>query len=268
MYAAFRSHCLQDYGEYELLFGVERSRRSGARTDRASAAGISPRAVRVVACPESLGLNGKVSTLVQMLPHARYEHILINDSDIVAPPDYLRRVMSAFGGKHVGMVTSLYRGLAGKHLALEAGSPGTEHGLHGRRAGGARDGRRSALCAGSDHCDDEKCSARHRRTGSARRSSWRRLRTWSTNRCSGIQGRAGRCGGRDGASGLYVARILGAPDALGAQRAGPQARTIFRADCHVRISVGNSCGRGGAAGSGGRGRRWPLLPCFASLRRS
>ena len=22
MYAAFRSHCLQDYGEYELLFGV------------------------------------------------------------------------------------------------------------------------------------------------------------------------------------------------------------------------------------------------------
>ena len=51
-----------------------------------------------------------------MLPHARYEHILINDSDIVAPPDYLRRVMSAFGGTHVGMVTSLYRGLAGSTL--------------------------------------------------------------------------------------------------------------------------------------------------------
>ena len=35
-------------------------------------------------------MNGKVSTLAQMLPHAKYEHVLINDSDIVAPPDYLR----------------------------------------------------------------------------------------------------------------------------------------------------------------------------------
>ena len=37
-------------------------------------------------CPEALGLNGKVSNLAQMLPQARYEHIIINDSDIVVPP--------------------------------------------------------------------------------------------------------------------------------------------------------------------------------------
>ena len=67
-------------------------------------------------CPKSLGLNGKVSTLAQMLPEAKYEHILINDSDIVAPPDYLRRVMSGLADERVGMVTSLYRGLAGKTL--------------------------------------------------------------------------------------------------------------------------------------------------------
>jgi ceramide glucosyltransferase len=74
------------------------------------------RAVRVVACPTSLGLNGKVSTLAQLLPYAQYEHILINDSDIVAGPDYLRRVMREFAGENVGMVTTLYRGLAGKTL--------------------------------------------------------------------------------------------------------------------------------------------------------
>ena len=74
------------------------------------------RQIRVVPCPQSLGLNGKVSTLAQMLPEARYEHILINDSDIVAPPDYLRRVMSGLADERVGMVTSLYRGLAGKTL--------------------------------------------------------------------------------------------------------------------------------------------------------
>jgi ceramide glucosyltransferase len=34
----------------------------------------------------------------------------------VAPPDYLRRVMAGFAGERVGMVTSLYRGLAGSTL--------------------------------------------------------------------------------------------------------------------------------------------------------
>jgi ceramide glucosyltransferase len=40
----------------------------------------------------------------------------MNDSDIVAPPDYLRRVMRLFADERMGMVTSLYRGLAGKTL--------------------------------------------------------------------------------------------------------------------------------------------------------
>jgi ceramide glucosyltransferase len=116
MYDAFLSHCLQDYGEYELLFGVSDPNEPALELVGRLQREFPARAIRVVQCPSSLGLNGKVSTLAQMLPHARYEHILINDSDIVAPPDYLRRVMSEFAGDNVGMVTSLYRGLSGKTL--------------------------------------------------------------------------------------------------------------------------------------------------------
>jgi ceramide glucosyltransferase len=116
MYAAFRSHCLQDYGEYELLFGVSDPGDPALKLVERLQQEFPKRAVRVVPCPMSLGLNGKVSTLAQMLPQARYEHILINDSDIVAGRDYLRRVMSAFAGEQVGMVTTLYRGLAGATL--------------------------------------------------------------------------------------------------------------------------------------------------------
>src|SRR5215472_13306041 len=116
MYPAFRSHCLLDYAEYELLFGAsdptEPALELVARLQRE----FPNRRIRVVHCPKILGLNGKVSTFAQMLPQARYEHILINDSDIVAPPDYLRRVMRLFARERVGMVTSLYRGLAGKTL--------------------------------------------------------------------------------------------------------------------------------------------------------
>jgi ceramide glucosyltransferase len=122
MYAAFRSHCQLDYSEYELLFGVhdladpaislvEKLRQEFPRQD-----------LRIVHCPEALGLNGKVSNLVQMLPYARFEHVLINDSDILVEPDYLSRVMAPFAKPGVGMVTTLYRGLAGKTLGsrLEA----------------------------------------------------------------------------------------------------------------------------------------------------
>jgi ceramide glucosyltransferase len=116
MYAAFRSHCVQDYGEYELLFGVSDPNDPALELVARLQREFPQRAVRVVACPTSLGLNGKVSTLAQLLPCAKYEHILINDSDIVAGPDYLRRVMREFAGENVGMVTTLYRGLAGSTL--------------------------------------------------------------------------------------------------------------------------------------------------------
>src|SRR5271166_5145927 len=116
MYAAFRSHCLLDYREYELLFGVSDPSEPALELVTRVQQEFPHRKIRVVQCPLSLGMNGKVSTLAQMLPQAKYEHILINDSDIVAPPDYLRRVMSAFADERVGMVTSLYRGLAGKTI--------------------------------------------------------------------------------------------------------------------------------------------------------
>src|SRR5271169_1985321 len=116
MYTAFRSHCLLDYGDYELLFGVSDLSDPALEVVARLQKEFPQRRLRIIHCPASLGLNGKVSTLVQMLPHAQYEHILINDSDIVVSSDYLRCVMTMFAGEQVGMVTTLYRGLAGNTL--------------------------------------------------------------------------------------------------------------------------------------------------------
>jgi ceramide glucosyltransferase len=95
MIEAFRTHCRQVYaGEYELLFGVS------ALDDPAVAAveqlmdEFPQRPIRLIECPERLGTNGKVSTLVQLAPHARYDFLLINDSDISVSPRYLERVMA------------------------------------------------------------------------------------------------------------------------------------------------------------------------------
>jgi ceramide glucosyltransferase len=122
MYTAFASHCALDYPEYEVLFGVHDLAEPALALVEKLKEEFPRQALRVIHCPESLGLNGKVSNLAQMLRQACYEHVIINDSDIVVPRDYLRRVMSPFDDPDVGMVTTLYRGIAGRTLGskLEA----------------------------------------------------------------------------------------------------------------------------------------------------
>ena len=59
-----------------------------------------------------------------MLPHARHEFILINDSDIHVPDDYVRRVVAPLKNDSVGMVTCLYRGIASASLGSKLESLG------------------------------------------------------------------------------------------------------------------------------------------------
>ncbi len=97
MMDAFRSHCRQSYaGEFELLFGVASLDDPAAAAVKQLQAEFPERAIRLVECPQRLGTNGKVSTLVQLAAHARYEFLLINDSDITVSPHYLERVMCCF----------------------------------------------------------------------------------------------------------------------------------------------------------------------------
>jgi ceramide glucosyltransferase len=130
MIDAFRSHCRQSYaGELEILFGVSSLDDPAVVAVEQMKREFPERAIRLVECPERLGTNGKVSTLVQLAPHARYEYLLINDSDITVSPRYLERVMACFApagdaaaANEVGLVTALYRGRAHGTLAsrLEA----------------------------------------------------------------------------------------------------------------------------------------------------
>jgi ceramide glucosyltransferase len=121
MLDAFRSHCRQSYaGEFELLFGVSSLDDPAATAVQQLIAEFPELAIRLVECPERLGTNGKVSTLAQLVRHARYDFLLINDSDITVGPHYLERVACCFAPPSaqdpakapVGLVTALYHGRA------------------------------------------------------------------------------------------------------------------------------------------------------------
>jgi ceramide glucosyltransferase len=125
MIEAFRSHCAQAYsGEFELLFGVSSLSDPAVAAVEELKREFPFHTIQLVVCPLRLGSNGKVSTLAQLILHARFDHLLINDSDITVSSRYLERVMAHFGlpsgdrvqsGKRaapVGLVTALYRGRA------------------------------------------------------------------------------------------------------------------------------------------------------------
>lgn len=123
MYEAFRSHCLQDYPEFEIIFGVADAGDPAVAEVERLRREFPARRVHLMVCPELLGTNRKVSTLVQLLPQARYDLLLINDSDILVPPGYLRQIAASFRargdaarrkttGGRTGMVTALYRAAA------------------------------------------------------------------------------------------------------------------------------------------------------------
>jgi ceramide glucosyltransferase len=124
MYESFRTHCLQDYSEYEIIFGVSDPNDPVVALVRKLIAEFPERKIQLMLCPDILGTNGKVSNLLQMARVARYDHLLVSDSDIRVPADYLRRVLAPFEDASVGMVTCMYRGVAANSLGSRLESIG------------------------------------------------------------------------------------------------------------------------------------------------
>lgn len=117
LYGSFASHCRQQYrGRFELLLGSAAGLEKAAGLAALEAMAVRLRAefpavpVRVIACPERRGTNGKVSTLAQMVPHALGAVLVVNDADIRVGSGYLQGIAAWLGDPAVGLVTMPYRG--------------------------------------------------------------------------------------------------------------------------------------------------------------
>jgi ceramide glucosyltransferase len=124
IYQSFRSHCLQDYPEYEIIFGVSDPNDPAVASVRQLQSEFPALSIRLIVCHRTLGANVKVSNLAQMLAEARYQYLVVDDSDIRVEGDYLRRVMAPLANQKVGMVTCLYRGVAAATLGSRIESLG------------------------------------------------------------------------------------------------------------------------------------------------
>jgi ceramide glucosyltransferase len=122
IWESFCSHCEQVYPQFQILFGVSDPGDPAIEVVRKLRTKYPSVPIELIVCDRVLGTNVKVSNLAQMLPTARHEILLVNDSDIRVPSDYLRKVIAPLVDSSVGLVTCLYRGVAGPTLGsrLEA----------------------------------------------------------------------------------------------------------------------------------------------------
>jgi ceramide glucosyltransferase len=115
--SAILGHALQDYPEFEILFGVHALDDLAVPVIQTLIEQHPDVQIRLIPCPTKTP-NGKVGILIDLLHEARYPVLVVNDSDISVPKDYLRRIVGRLVMRKAGLVTCLYRATANSIAGL------------------------------------------------------------------------------------------------------------------------------------------------------
>jgi ceramide glucosyltransferase len=107
---ALASICRQDYPEWQVVFGVSHPADTALPVVGRLRARFPGCDIAVTVDPTPHGRNPKVANLINMLPAARHDVLVIADSDLHVAPDYLRRLSAALAEPGTGLVTTLYTG--------------------------------------------------------------------------------------------------------------------------------------------------------------
>ncbi|PAW83804.1 MAG: hypothetical protein B9S33_13035 [Pedosphaera sp. Tous-C6FEB] len=99
----------QNYrGPVQLLFGVADEKDSVCILVRKLIAEHPQANAQLVLCPEQLGPNAKVSTLVHLERLAQHDHFVVSDADTRVPPDFLTQVLQPLRDPQAGLVNCFY----------------------------------------------------------------------------------------------------------------------------------------------------------------
>jgi len=107
-YQAIQSHALQQYPEFEILFGVVSPDDPASADVQRLIAEFPALPILLIVC-SSKTPNSKVGKLADLAREARYPLLIVNDSDITVPPGYLHDVTAPLSEPSAGLVTCLYR---------------------------------------------------------------------------------------------------------------------------------------------------------------
>src|SRR6202790_5149601 len=123
-YENFASYCRLDYPEYEIIFAVAEPDDPAVPVIERLQADFPQCPIRLIKGTEPIGTNRKVNNLYRLVQEAKYDLVVMSDSDVRVDPDYLRVVAPPFADPQVGAVTAFYRCITAGSVALDFGSLG------------------------------------------------------------------------------------------------------------------------------------------------
>lgn len=123
-YENFASFCRLDYADYEILFAVADASDPVIPVIEKLQKNHPKHAIRLIVGVEQLGITRKTNSLVRLAREAKYELLVINDSDVRVEEDYLRDVVAPFADPKVGCVTAFFRGMTEGGFAADVDAVG------------------------------------------------------------------------------------------------------------------------------------------------
>ena len=126
-YENLASFCRQDYPVYQIIFSVRDPQDAGIAVVKLIIQNFPKLDIQLVVSDRTIGTNFKISNLENATTVAKYDILVIADSDIRVGCDYLQRVVQPLHDLSVGVVTCLYRSDAhGWVTTLEAIATATD----------------------------------------------------------------------------------------------------------------------------------------------
>src|SRR5574337_1323744 len=122
LYDTLQSFCEQDYPAFQVIFGVRDRKDPAARVVQRLIREFPNCDLQLIVSDRLIGANLKVSNLSNLCRWAKYDTLVLADSDMRVGPDYLRAVVAPLQDRTVGLVTCLYRGIARGGLWSTLGS--------------------------------------------------------------------------------------------------------------------------------------------------
>ncbi len=108
-YENLASFCRQEYLTYQIIFGVQDFSDPSIEVVRQIIHDFPEVDIQLVISDRVIGTNLKVSNLANAAVEAKYDILLLADSDIQVQPDYLQQVVQPLKDAVVGVVTCMYR---------------------------------------------------------------------------------------------------------------------------------------------------------------
>ncbi len=112
LYESLRSFCDQTCSHFQIVFGVRDRQDPAVAIVRRLQREFPQRELDIAIDANQHGSSLKVSNLLNMVRLARYDYLVVADSDVRVPRDYLARVIAPLADPRVGIVTCPYRGRA------------------------------------------------------------------------------------------------------------------------------------------------------------